>query len=90
MHSHAPYVVTAELNLARVDTCAYLEAETGEGIPHDYRAADGAGRTIEGRQQPIAGALDQPSPEAFHFFAGDGVVNIEKTPPFAVPESAAV
>ena len=59
MYSDTSNVITAQLDLARVDPCPNAEPEHVEGISQGKGPADSATWTIESCQDPVARQLDQ-------------------------------
>src|SRR5829696_2365996 len=64
-------VVAEPLDLGGVDPDPDRKLEAGDGPPQRVRAAHGAGRPVERREQPVAGGDDLVAPEPCEIVAGE-------------------
>src|SRR5215216_4702864 len=65
-------VVTAQLDLARVEPIAHMDADRAD------RVADGSPRPVEDRQEAVAGRFDLPAAEAVELGAREAFVGAEE------------
>src|SRR5205085_5918149 len=79
-------VVAAAFDLARVHAGADADAEIVHRVADRHRALDRARRTVDRRQQAVAGVLDDSTAEARDLVAGEPVVAVEEAPPLAVAD----
>ena len=61
MDGLATHAVTDLLDLADVDPDSDMKVDLRCGVTDRQRAAQGASRAVERRQQPIAGRIDLPA-----------------------------
>ena len=78
----------AQLALARVQARAHLEPDALHVVDDRARAADRAGRPVEGREEAVARGVDLTPSEAFQISADDLVVTVEQIAPASVSELA--
>src|SRR5262245_50001472 len=64
VHRDTAEIAAAELNLAGVQPCSHGESECFGRVVEVKRAADAAGRPVEGCHEAVAGVLDDFAAEA--------------------------
>lgn len=79
-------VVASHLDLTGVDPRAHLQAQRRKRLPYGVAAADGTSGSVEGCQDPIAGALHQSPAVAFDRAPHVLVVAIQDLSPASVTE----
>src|SRR5438132_349548 len=77
-----------QLDLARMDACAYREADHRHPGDDRHRAAHRSGRSVEGREKAIAGGIDLAAPISTQLRADQRMVALEQLLPGAVTELA--
>src|SRR5206468_10375423 len=86
VYGEAADVVATHLTLARVQPGAHVEAERPADLTDGVGAADGARRTVEGRQQAVAGGLGLAAAEAVDLRPGGPIERVQERPPAGVTE----
>src|SRR5215470_14486274 len=84
VNSDAADFLADDLALARVEPRAYLDAEGPHALADRLGAANGAGRTIEGREEAVTGGVDFAPAEARELATREGVVAVEQLVPPSV------
>src|SRR5262249_4333298 len=77
-------LLPVELALARVDAGADLHAELPDRLAGRDRAADGARRTVEAREEAVASGVDLPAAKALELAPHGGVVSAQELAPAAI------
>jgi hypothetical protein len=83
------HVLIQELDLAGVDGGADPEPRLGQPGDELDGAANRSRRGVEGREDAVVRALDQPPAEAVDHRVRDAIVAIEQLTPAAISQSAA-
>jgi len=81
VHRNAAGVAASHFNLAGVQTGPHGQADLLGSRPKGERASDRPARSIECRQDSIAGILDQIAAVFFNHLPGKMVVSVERSPP---------
>src|SRR5207245_1646106 len=81
VHGKAADVVAHAFALTRVEAGSDLEAGLAEAIADRDRAADGAGRPVECREEPVAGGADLLPAEMFQLATHRRVMLLEQVAP---------
>ena len=84
VYRQAREVVTADFAFADVDSGADLYPKRTRAVGDCLRAANSAGRTVEGREHAIAGRVDLPAVELFELNADHRVVAVEEGAPVLI------
>src|SRR5206468_8263750 len=71
---------------AGVEAGPDLDTEAPHGIADAFGATDGAGRSVEGREETVTGSADLTSTMALDLLADDRVMTVEEVAPDAVAE----
>ena len=77
MYGETDQIVLQNLHLARVQPCAYLEAESREGRAYSARAADGTRRTVEYGEHAVPCGLDEATAETSNLLPDNSVVRFD-------------
>ena len=78
--------VAVELALAGVDARTDVDAELPQRVADRERAADGARRTVERGEEPVAGGVDLAAAKPLELAPNRGVVRAEELAPAAIAE----
>ena len=77
-------VVTAQFDLARVQSHPHLDANGAHRVTDGTGTARRSSRPVKDSQEPVAGAGDFSAAEAFEFGAGEAVVGGQQLRPSPV------
>src|SRR5207244_6956498 len=77
-----------ELDLAGVDSGSHFEAERPDALRDRSCAAEGSGRSVEGREEAVACSIDFASAKALQLTSNERVVLFEQIVPAPVTELA--
>jgi hypothetical protein len=80
-------VALAQLDLAGVEARPDLDVDAAQLVPEGGGAADRPAGAVEGRQDPVAGGLDELTTELLDQPAGKVVVDLQQLAPAPVPEA---
>src|SRR5215475_7361157 len=86
MHRDARKLVAHQLTLARVGARPHAEAQSTGALDDCSRAADCAGRTVEGSKDAITRSVDLATAEPGELKAHGGAVAFQQVSPSAVAE----
>src|SRR4029450_5673087 len=86
VHADPAHVGTKELDLAGVDARPYPDLRLGEPVGDLDGALDCPSRSVEGREDAVTGALDEPPAEAVALRVRDAIVAIEQLTPAAIAQ----
>lgn len=86
VNGDASKLLSDRLALAGMQPGTYLDSERANGVPDGARAADGPCGAIERRQEPVAGRVNLPSPEALDLSPHPGVEALEELAPAPIAE----
>ena len=90
VYSDSPDVGVSQFDLAGVNPDADHNAEHPDGVAHRACTVDGAGRSVECRQEAVADELDLHTASAAQLGTDDGVVTVEQRSPSSVPDGGGV
>src|SRR5215218_4140301 len=84
VHCEAAEVAIHHLELARVQSGAHLQPQRAHRLGHRGGAADRPRRSVEGREEAVAGALDLPAAMALERLPEQRVVALQQETPAPV------
>jgi hypothetical protein len=86
VHGDSADVIADQFDFGSVDPLPDLDAKAADGVADPDGRTDRPGRTIEDREESIAGGLNLTTTEAVELVADEAVVTPQKLAPRAVTD----